>query len=91
MTVNDSTRKLVRERAKYLCEYCHSLEEASAALFASDHIRLLLQTAISIINPPISTSNPEKRAAPIKIGAALFFSLEPVWWKVSTIELNLRP
>lgn len=38
MTVNDATRKLVRERAKLLCEYCHSLEEASAALFAIDHI-----------------------------------------------------
>lgn len=38
MTVNDTTRKLVRERAKFLCEYCHSLEEASAALFAIDHI-----------------------------------------------------
>jgi len=38
MTVNDVTRKLVRERAKFLCEYCHSLEEASAALFAIDHI-----------------------------------------------------
>ena len=38
MTVNDSTKKLVRERAKYLCEYCHSQEEASAALFAIDHI-----------------------------------------------------
>jgi 5-methylcytosine-specific restriction endonuclease McrA len=38
MTVNDTTRKLVRERAKFWCEYCHSLEEASAALFAIDHI-----------------------------------------------------
>lgn len=38
MTVNDETRKLVRERAKYLCEYCHSSEEASAAQFAIDHI-----------------------------------------------------
>ena len=38
MTVNDATRKLIRERAKYLCEYCHSSEEASAALFAIDHI-----------------------------------------------------
>ncbi len=38
MTVNETTRKLVRERAKFLCEYCHSLEEASAALFAIDHI-----------------------------------------------------
>ncbi len=38
MTVNETTRKLVRERAKFLCEYCHSLEEASAALFAIEHI-----------------------------------------------------
>ncbi|NEU71331.1 HNH endonuclease [Hassallia byssoidea VB512170] len=38
MTVNDATIKLVRERAKYLCEYCHSLEEASAAQFSIDHI-----------------------------------------------------
>lgn len=29
---------LVRERAKYLCEYCHSSEEASAAQFSIDHI-----------------------------------------------------
>jgi hypothetical protein len=29
----------VRERAKYLCEYCHSLEEASAARFEIDHIQ----------------------------------------------------
>lgn len=38
MTVNDATRKFVRVRAKYLCEYCDSNEEASAALFAIDHI-----------------------------------------------------
>jgi 5-methylcytosine-specific restriction endonuclease McrA len=38
MRVNDATRKLIRERAKYLCEYCHSSEEASAALFSIDHI-----------------------------------------------------
>ena len=37
MTVNETTKKLVRERAKFLCEYCHSLEEASA-LFAIDYI-----------------------------------------------------
>lgn len=36
MTVNDETIKLVRERANYLCEYCHSLEEASAAQFANE-------------------------------------------------------
>jgi len=38
MTVNDERKKLVRERAKYLCEYCHSSEEASAAQFAIEHI-----------------------------------------------------
>lgn len=38
MTVNDATKKFVRERAKFLCEYCHSSEEASAPLFSIDHI-----------------------------------------------------
>lgn len=38
MTVNDATKKLVRERAKFFYEYCHSSEEASAALFFFDHI-----------------------------------------------------
>ncbi len=38
MTINDATRKLVQSRAKYLCEYCHSSEEASAAQFEIDHI-----------------------------------------------------
>jgi HNH endonuclease len=38
MTVNDAIKKLVRQRAKFLCEYCHSSEEASAALFSIDHI-----------------------------------------------------
>jgi hypothetical protein len=42
MTVREATRKLVRERAKYLCEYCHSSEEASAAQFAIDHILCIL-------------------------------------------------
>jgi hypothetical protein len=28
---------VVHERARYLCEYCHSSEEASAAQFAMDH------------------------------------------------------
>jgi hypothetical protein len=36
--IDKTTRNLVRERAKYLCEYCHSSEEASAALFQIDHI-----------------------------------------------------
>jgi hypothetical protein len=36
--IDKTIRKLIRERAKYLCEYCHSPEEASAALFEIDHI-----------------------------------------------------
>lgn len=38
MTISIQDRKLVRERANFLCEYCHSSEEASAAQFAIDHI-----------------------------------------------------
>lgn len=37
MTISASTRKLVRERANYLCEYCHSSEEASTTRFTLDH------------------------------------------------------
>lgn len=36
--INSNLRQLVRKRANYLCEYCHSPEEASAALFQLDHI-----------------------------------------------------
>ncbi|NJO79933.1 MAG: HNH endonuclease [Cyanobacteria bacterium RM1_2_2] len=39
MTVSKEIRQQVRERANYLCEYCHSLEEASAARFEIDHIQ----------------------------------------------------
>lgn len=49
MTVSDALKKLVRERAKYLCEYCHSFEEASAAQFAIDHI--LPQSLGGLNNP----------------------------------------
>lgn len=38
MSISERTRKLVRERANYLCEYCHASEEASAAQFDIDHI-----------------------------------------------------
>ena len=38
MTSNEAIRRLIRERAQYLCEYCHSSEEASAAHFAIDHV-----------------------------------------------------
>jgi HNH endonuclease len=36
--IGDRTRQLVRKRAKYRCEYCHSLEEASATQFTIDHL-----------------------------------------------------
>ena len=36
--INSNLRQLIRKRANYLCEYCHSPEEASAALFQLDHI-----------------------------------------------------
>lgn len=38
MTISSQNRQQVRERANYLCEYCHSSEEASAARFDLDHI-----------------------------------------------------
>jgi HNH endonuclease len=38
MSINEAIRQAVRERAQYLCEYCHSSEEVSAAQFAVDHI-----------------------------------------------------
>lgn len=39
MTLSNAVRKLVRDHAEYICEYCHALEEASAAQFAIDHIQ----------------------------------------------------
>lgn len=39
MAISKEVRQQVRERAKYLCEYCHSSEEASAARFEIDHIQ----------------------------------------------------
>ncbi len=36
--VSLSTRRLVRKRAKYLCEYCHSPEYLSPDRFTLDHI-----------------------------------------------------
>lgn len=38
MPISDATRQLVRERANYLCEYCHSLERLSANRFTIDHL-----------------------------------------------------
>lgn len=39
MAISKEIRQQVRERANYLCEYCHSSEEASAARFEIDHIK----------------------------------------------------
>ena len=39
MVISKEIRQQVQERAQYLCEYCHSLEEASAARFEIDHIQ----------------------------------------------------
>ena len=38
MTISSSSRQRIRRRAKFLCEYCHSSEEASASLFTFDHL-----------------------------------------------------
>jgi hypothetical protein len=38
MPISDLTRQDVRERANYLCEYCHSPERLSANRFTVDHI-----------------------------------------------------
>ncbi len=38
MTINKFARQLVRERAKFLCEYCHSPEWSSADLFTLEHL-----------------------------------------------------
>jgi 5-methylcytosine-specific restriction endonuclease McrA len=36
--ISEATKQSIRERAKYLCEYCHSLELLSANRFTIDHI-----------------------------------------------------
>ncbi|MDF5714860.1 MAG: HNH endonuclease signature motif containing protein [Rhizonema sp. NSF051] len=36
--VSAQTRRLVRQRARYLCEYCHSPEYLSPDRFTIDHI-----------------------------------------------------
>ncbi len=38
MPISDELREAIRERAKYLCEYCHSPERLSASRFTVDHI-----------------------------------------------------
>ncbi|WP_271253422.1 HNH endonuclease [Pseudanabaena sp. Chao 1811] len=39
MSISKEIRQQVRDRANYLCEYCHSSEDASAARFEIDHIK----------------------------------------------------
>lgn len=38
MAISDAIRQLVREKANYLCEYCHSPERLSANRFTIDHV-----------------------------------------------------
>jgi 5-methylcytosine-specific restriction endonuclease McrA len=38
MTISANSRKLIRQRANFLCEYCHSSQEANASLFTFDHL-----------------------------------------------------
>jgi len=38
MPISDAKKQAVRERANYLCEYCHSQERLSANRFTFDHI-----------------------------------------------------
>ncbi len=38
MAPSKETRQIVRERARYLCEYCHSPERLSDSRFTVDHI-----------------------------------------------------
>lgn len=38
MPLSEALRQVVRERASYLCEYCHSPEKLSASRFTVDHL-----------------------------------------------------
>lgn len=38
MPISDEAKQTIRERARYLCEYCHSLERLSANRFTVDHV-----------------------------------------------------
>jgi hypothetical protein len=38
MAINEAMRQRVRERANFLCEYCHSPERLSANRFTIDHL-----------------------------------------------------
>jgi len=38
MAIRESVRQQIRERANFLCEYCHSSERLSANRFTIDHV-----------------------------------------------------
>jgi len=38
MAISEDIKRVVRERAKYLCEYCNSSERLSASRFTVDHL-----------------------------------------------------
>ena len=38
MPISDEVKRAIRERANYICEYCHSSERLSANRFTADHI-----------------------------------------------------
>lgn len=38
MSIPEATRQIIRERAGFVCEYCHSPERLSASRFTIDHI-----------------------------------------------------
>jgi HNH endonuclease len=38
MSISITIRQRIRQRADFLCEYCHSSEEASTSLFTLDHL-----------------------------------------------------
>ncbi|MFW5778965.1 MAG: HNH endonuclease [Coleofasciculus sp.] len=48
MTITEATRQYVRQRANYLCEYCHSPEEISTSRFTIDHIKLIESNHLTI-------------------------------------------
>ncbi|MEH1869922.1 MAG: HNH endonuclease signature motif containing protein [Nostoc sp.] len=38
MMIDDATKEILRRRANYLCEYCHSPERISTTRFTVDHL-----------------------------------------------------
>lgn len=38
MPIRDAAKQIIRERAVYLCEYCHSPERLSANRFTIEHV-----------------------------------------------------